>query len=96
MSIFRRDFLKLATSGAAGAAATALLAPGAQAQVAPIPGAGTNSVFDVRHYGAKGDGVTIDAPAINRAIEAANASGAVRYVFLRARMPATRFTSSAA
>jgi hypothetical protein len=47
MSLFRREFLKLATRSANGAAATALLTPGAQAQVAPIPETGTNSVFDV-------------------------------------------------
>ncbi len=75
MTVFRRDFLKLATSGAAGAAATAILTPGAQGQAAPMPGAGTNSVFDVTHFGAKGDGVTIDTPAINSAIEAASKSG---------------------
>ena len=75
MSIFRREFLKLATTGAAGAAATTLITPGAQAYAAPIPGAGSNTVFDVRQYGARGDGSSIDTPAINKAIEAASASG---------------------
>src|SRR5580700_1768776 len=75
MSIFRREFLKLATSGAAGAAAATLITPGAQAYAAPMPGAGSNTVFDVRQYGAKGDGSNIDTPAINKAIEAASASG---------------------
>ncbi len=32
-------------------------------------------VFDVRTYGAKGDGVALDSPAINAAIEAASAAG---------------------
>src|SRR3954468_6506076 len=31
--------------------------------------------YNVRAYGAKGDGITIDSPAINAAIEAAAASG---------------------
>ncbi len=37
--------------------------------------------FDVRTHGAKGDGVTLDSPAINRAIEAASAAGGGTVVF---------------
>lgn len=35
----------------------------------------TGHVFDVRDYGAKGDGVALDSPAINAAILAAEAAG---------------------
>ena len=45
------------------AAAVALLAVGA------------GPFFDVRTYGAKGDGVAIDSPAINAAVDAASAAG---------------------
>jgi polygalacturonase len=38
-------------------------------------------LFDVRTYGATGDGKTIDSPAINRAIEAAAAVGGGTVVF---------------
>src|ERR1700754_3280025 len=76
MDAFRRDFLKLATTGLAGAATTVIATPGARADTpASMPAAGTASVYDVRLYGAKGDGKTIDSPAINRAIEAAAAAG---------------------
>jgi len=33
------------------------------------------NVYNVRHYGAKADGLTNDAPAINKAINACNAAG---------------------
>lgn len=74
MDAFRRDFLKLAGAGAAGAAAGSVLTTGAHAQAAPAPPAGS-SVYDVRTFGASGDGKTIDTPAINRALEIASANG---------------------
>ena len=52
----------------------ALVLLGAGALVAASP-AGAATVFNVRTYGAKGDGKAIDSPAINKAIAAA-ASGA--------------------
>src|SRR5262245_34222550 len=47
-------------------------ANGAGNDGAPVGPAGG---YNVRSYGAKGDGTTIDSPAINKAIEAANAAG---------------------
>jgi len=65
----RRKFLTL---GAAGVAAPLLV--GGRARAASSPGSPREN-FDVMAYGAKGDGKTIDSPAINQAIEAAAASG---------------------
>jgi len=62
----RRKFLKLAGAGAALTAS----APSAQAAGAPDGG-----IFDVRKFGATGDGKTIDTAAINKAIEAAASAG---------------------
>ncbi len=70
----RRDLLKLGSMGLAAAAATA--APAAFA-AAPKASAAfpAGAIFDVRTYGAVGDGKTICSPAINKAIEAAAAVG---------------------
>jgi len=57
----RREFLKRATLGLAG---------GALARAASLEG-----VFDVKSYGAKGDGTSVDTPSINKTIEAAAAAG---------------------
>jgi polygalacturonase len=66
----RRDFLRLSGVGLAGAA---LPSRPAQAQSTLAgPNCGT---YDVKTFGASGDGKTIDTPAINRAIEAAAAGG---------------------
>jgi polygalacturonase len=79
VAALRREFLKLAGSGI-GVAAAALI-PGARvvegAVPAPMPnaGLGIGTVFDVRAFGATGDGRTIDTPAVNRTIEAAAAAG---------------------
>jgi len=82
MDAFRREFLKLAGTGLAAATASAVVAPGARADItAPIPAAGTSSVYDVRTFGATGDGKTIDSPAINKAIETAAAAGGGTVLF---------------
>ena len=57
-----------------------MLSRGARSAIAPIPAAGAGTVFDVRSFGAVGDGKNIDSPAINRAIEAAGAKGGTVYV----------------
>lgn len=72
MTTRRRDFLKLSGVGAAGS----LLATGTGAHAAAAPhDASAPQSFDVRAFGAKGDGHSIDTPAINRAIDAAAAAG---------------------
>jgi polygalacturonase len=82
MDGFRREFLKLAGTGLVGATASTVVTSGARADVkAPIPGVGTRSVYDVRTFGASGDGKTIDSPAINKAIETAAAAGGGTVLF---------------
>ena len=75
----RRDFLKLAGAGVVGSmTAPAAIAEGSgrHEQVNnEAARASESGMFAVRAFGATGDGVTIDTPAINCAIEAAGAGG---------------------
>jgi polygalacturonase len=70
----RRELLKL---GSMGFATTAVMAAPSAFAAAPNQSAAfpTGTIFDVRSFGAVGDGKTVDSPAINKAIEAAAAAG---------------------
>ncbi|MBT9333068.1 rhamnogalacturonidase [Paracidobacterium acidisoli] len=72
--MFRRDFLRRSSCG--------MLVAGLSSDLHAQSHAGgsrdahrADSVFDVRTYGATGDGKTIDTPSVNKAIEAAAAAG---------------------
>ncbi len=66
----RRKFLKFTSAGLAGAATGAVIRP-----AHGMPSGAASLHYDVRAFGAKGDGKTLDTPAINKAIEAAAAAG---------------------
>lgn len=71
--VARRNFLRMTGAGIAGAAVVgAAPTPVAKARTAG-PSAGGD--YDVRAFGAKGDGKTLDTPAINQAIAAASSAG---------------------
>ena len=72
----RRDLLKL--SPLAVAAATVGHVSLADAQTEPHS---TEAVYNVRTFGATGDGKTVDTPAINKAIDAVAAAGGGTLVF---------------
>ena len=76
----RRELLRFGGIGLAAAVTTAVPAAYAAAQRSPnasaLPG-----IFDIRTYGAVGDGKTVDSPAINKAIEAAAAAGGGTVLF---------------
>lgn len=76
MDLFRRDFMKRAVGAltiAAPLSSSASIAGVAADN--PLRHAAGNAVFSVRAYGAAGDGIAIDSPAINRTIEAAASTG---------------------
>jgi polygalacturonase len=76
----RRELLRFGGIGLAAAATTAMPAAFAAAQRSPNPSA-PQSIFDIRTYGALGDGKAVDSPAINKAIEAAAAAGGGTVLF---------------
>ena len=81
----RRDLLRVGSLGMAGAAIPAVSFAASKAGDAPdtssasAPGNGV--FFNVRAYGAIGDGKTVDSPAINRAIDAAASAGGGMVLF---------------
>jgi polygalacturonase len=75
----RRDLLRLSSMGLA-ASAVSVLPSLAAAKKTAAPSL-SPVIYDVRTYGATGDGKTIDSPAINKAIEAAAAAGGGTVIF---------------
>src|SRR6266436_487511 len=65
----RRTFLKTATAGVGALVALP------EAAAAQTPSAAAKTSYEVTTFGARGDGHTLDSPAINRAIEAAASAG---------------------
>jgi polygalacturonase len=79
----RRDFLRTGSFGMAAAAipAVSLAAAVQDGATATAAAQASQGIFDVRKYGAAGDGKTLDTGAVNRAIEAAAAAGGGVVVF---------------
>ena len=75
----RRELLRFGGIGLAAAATTAV--PAAYAAQRSPNASALPGIFDIRTFGAVGDGKTVDSPAINKAIEAAAASGGGTVLF---------------
>ena len=76
MDARRRDLLKLSPLAIVAAATTV-----GRTAPAEVPATSTEVRFNVRMYGATGDGKTVDTPAINKAIEAVAAAGGGTLLF---------------
>src|ERR1035441_5531977 len=74
----RRAFLKCAGAGLAGTGLAFQAGHGVGRAAATTPGSG---FFDVRTFGAAGDGKTLDTPSIDKAIDAASAAGGGTVMF---------------
>jgi len=74
----RRGFLQAAGVAVASLSGASKLRAGSADNAAPVP---PQPFFDVREYGAKGDGKSVDSPAINHAIAAAANAGGGTVVF---------------
>src|SRR5580704_7852265 len=75
----RRELLRFGGIGFAAAAATTM--PAAFAAPKTKASAATLGIFDIRTFGAVGDGKAVDSPAINKTIEAAAAAGGGTVLF---------------
>jgi polygalacturonase len=74
----RREFLTCAGAGLAGATLGAQTRPAAA--IGATPGS-KSAIFNVRAFGAAGDGKSLDTAAINKAIDAAAATGGGTVLF---------------
>src|SRR5882724_552109 len=77
----RREFLRMAAAGVASAAAVGVLSHKSSAAENNAKADRETPSFNVRRFGAKGDGVTIDTPAINNAIATAVEAGGGTVIF---------------
>ncbi len=75
MNVFDPTRRNLLRTGSFGAAAAAIPAAQLSASAQQSAASASHDIFDVRKYGATGDGKTLDTPAVNRAIEAAAQAG---------------------
>ena len=73
--MIRRDFLRRTSTGALSVLLPNVIDAQAAAPQFPRGDARITGVFDVRAFGAVGDGRSIDTPAVNRAIAAASSAG---------------------
>jgi polygalacturonase len=82
-SSMRRDILRTGSIGMAAAAipAVSFAAAAREREKATAETKASQGLFDVRKYGATGDGKTLDTAAVNHAIEAAAAAGGGVVVF---------------